>query len=136
MYALARASAQRGVEMQEILPHSDVSDGIGLSGRAKNAVRRERSESPSVGADLKYYLPTDIGRATADAPEPKRALTVNEAVRLYSISRSSLYKLVGAGVIPDVVVSGRRLIPRDAMEALISGGSRDVQRTQDEGSKC
>jgi excisionase family DNA binding protein len=56
--------------------------------------------------------------------EPKRALTVEEAAYQYSISRSSLYKLINDGVIPDVTIPGtrKRVIPRDAMEALISGG--------------
>jgi excisionase family DNA binding protein len=62
-----------------------------------------------------------IGSVQSGIPEPKRALTVNEAVRVYSISRSSLYKLIDAGKLPDVVVGGRRLIPCDSLEALIAG---------------
>jgi excisionase family DNA binding protein len=62
-----------------------------------------------------------IGSVQSGISEPKRALTVNEAEKLYSISRSSLYKLIDAGILPDVVVAGRRLIPRDSLEALIAG---------------
>jgi excisionase family DNA binding protein len=63
----------------------------------------------------------ELSRDATEPPEPKRALTVNEAVRLYSISRSGLYLLIKNREIPDVVVAGRRLIPRDAMERLIAG---------------
>ena len=56
-----------------------------------------------------------------NAVEPKRALTVTQAVELYSISRSSLYNLIKEGTLPDVVVAGRRLFPRDSLESLISG---------------
>lgn len=63
----------------------------------------------------------ELSRDATEPPEPKRALTVNEAVRLYSISRSGLYLLIKNHAIPDVVVAGRRLINRDAMERLIAG---------------
>jgi predicted DNA-binding transcriptional regulator AlpA len=53
--------------------------------------------------------------------EPARLLTIEETVRQYSISRTGLYKLISSGQLPDVVVAGRRLFPRDALEALIAG---------------
>jgi excisionase family DNA binding protein len=51
----------------------------------------------------------------------KRAYTVLEAARIYSISRSTIYNLIAEGALPDVTVNGRRLLPRDAMESLIAG---------------
>jgi hypothetical protein len=50
---------KRGFEMREILPHSDVTDGIDLNGRAPNAVARKRPDSPSFGGSLKNYRPAD-----------------------------------------------------------------------------
>ena len=38
--------------------------------------------------------------------------------------RSTLYKLMSAGTLRSVKVGGRRLIPIEALEALIAGGGR------------
>lgn len=77
------------------------------------------------GVEMSKGVPSrhvaELSRAATEPPEPKRALTVNEAARLYSISRSGIYLLIKSGQIPDVVVAGRRLINRDAMERLIAG---------------
>ena len=53
-------------------------------------------------------------------PAQIRALRVNDAVTQYGLSRSTLYKLMAAGTLRSVRVGGRRLIPRDALEALIA----------------
>jgi excisionase family DNA binding protein len=58
--------------------------------------------------------------SSAKEPPRTRALRVNDASAEYSISRSTLYKLMSAGTLRSVRVGGRRLIPRDALEALIS----------------
>ena len=55
-------------------------------------------------------------------PDEKRAYRINEAAAAYRLSRSTLYKLISDGKLHSVKVAGRRLIPRDAMEALIRGG--------------
>jgi hypothetical protein len=73
------------------------------------------------GGRRKREATEPIGSIQSGIPEPKRALTVNDTVKLYSISRSSLYNLIDAGKLPDIVVAGRRLIPRDSLEALIAG---------------
>jgi len=54
-------------------------------------------------------------------PEEKRAYRVNEAVAAYRLSRSTLYKLISDGTLRTVKIAGRRLIPRDAIEALFEG---------------
>jgi excisionase family DNA binding protein len=48
-----------------------------------------------------------------------RALRVNDFCRRYGIGRSGVYKLLKDGKLPSVVIAGRRLIPRDAAEALL-----------------
>jgi excisionase family DNA binding protein len=53
-----------------------------------------------------------------------RAYRVNDFCRLYGIGRSGLYKLLKEGKLPSVVIAGRRLIPRDAAEALLLGGKK------------
>jgi excisionase family DNA binding protein len=57
-------------------------------------------------------------------PPEKRAYRINEAVAAYRLSRSTLYKLMSAGTLRTVKVAGRRLIPRDALEALIAEGAK------------
>jgi excisionase family DNA binding protein len=57
-------------------------------------------------------------------PVPEnRAFHVKEAAAVYRLSRSTLYKLMAAGTLRSVKLGGRRLIPRDAIEALIGGGA-------------
>jgi excisionase family DNA binding protein len=50
----------------------------------------------------------------------RRALRVNEFCNLYALSRATTYKLIKSGQLRTVVVGGRRLVPVDAAEALIS----------------
>jgi excisionase family DNA binding protein len=51
----------------------------------------------------------------------KRALAVKEAVETYGLSRSMLYRLMARGTLHSVRVGGRRLLPVDALEALLKG---------------
>ena len=61
---------------------------------------------------------------TLAKPNDKRALRVNEAVADYGISRSTIYKIMATGTLRSVKIGGRRLIPRDALEALLNGGTK------------
>jgi excisionase family DNA binding protein len=54
----------------------------------------------------------------------RRALRVNDAAFAYGIGRSTIYKLMSEGKLATVKIGGRRLIPRDALEALISEGNQ------------
>jgi excisionase family DNA binding protein len=54
----------------------------------------------------------------------KRALRVNEAAALYGLSRSTIYVLMASGSLRSVKIRGRRLIPRDALEALLVKGDQ------------
>jgi excisionase family DNA binding protein len=65
-----------------------------------------------------------LPKSIASEVEAKRALRVNEASALYGISRSLIYKIMAEGTLRTVKIGGRRLIPRDALEALISEGSK------------
>jgi excisionase family DNA binding protein len=59
----------------------------------------------------------------------KRALHVKEAATLYGISRSTIYLLMSEGKLRTVKIAGRRLVPRDAIEALIAEGNRPGKAT-------
>jgi excisionase family DNA binding protein len=54
----------------------------------------------------------------------RRAYQVKEAVDTYRISKSTIYKLMATGTLRTVKVGGRRLIPVDALEALLTGVAR------------
>jgi excisionase family DNA binding protein len=54
----------------------------------------------------------------------RRVYLVDEAAAAYRLSRSTLYKLMAAGTLRSVKVGGRRLIPVEALEALIAEGAR------------
>jgi excisionase family DNA binding protein len=54
----------------------------------------------------------------------RRAVSVREATASYSIGRSSLYKLIASGELRSVKILNRRLVPIDALEALIAGGAK------------
>lgn len=51
----------------------------------------------------------------------RRAYRIKEAAAAYRLSRTTLYKLIANGVLRSVKVGGRRLIPLDALEALLGG---------------
>ena len=65
--------------------------------------------------------------ATTVAPAPTvrepLAYSIPQALELVPIGRSSLYELIGSGQLRTVKLNGRRLIPRDALEALVGGDS-------------
>jgi excisionase family DNA binding protein len=54
----------------------------------------------------------------------KRAYRINEVVAAYRISRSTIYKLISAGTLRTIKIGGRRLVPRDALEALLNGDAQ------------
>ena len=53
--------------------------------------------------------------------EHKITLRLDEAEAASGLSRSTLYELIKSGRLRAVKVAGRRLIPRDALEALLLG---------------
>jgi excisionase family DNA binding protein len=57
-------------------------------------------------------------------PEEKRAFRINEAVAAYGLSRTTLYKLIAEQKLPAAKIGGRRLIPRDALEALLNDSTQ------------
>ena len=54
----------------------------------------------------------------------RRAYQVNEATAAYGLSRSTIYKLISVGALRTVKIGGRRLIPVEAIEALIAESAR------------
>jgi excisionase family DNA binding protein len=51
------------------------------------------------------------------------AYRINDAAAVTGLSRSKLYELIAEGRLRSIKVAGRRLIPRDALEALLSEGA-------------
>lgn len=54
-------------------------------------------------------------------PIPPRAYSVKDFCKAFGLSRSTVYNLMADGRLRTVKVAGRRLIPADAGEALLSG---------------
>jgi excisionase family DNA binding protein len=50
----------------------------------------------------------------------KRALSVREFNHRYGFGKTTTYAMIAAGTLPSVLIGGRRLIPVDAAEALLS----------------
>jgi excisionase family DNA binding protein len=63
-------------------------------------------------------------RTQSPLTNDRRALHINDAAILYGISRSTIYKLMARGTLQTVKIAGRRLIPRDSLEALITVSAR------------
>jgi excisionase family DNA binding protein len=54
----------------------------------------------------------------------RRALRAKEAAKTYSVSRTLIYQWMKDGRLASVKLGGARLIPVDALEALLSGGAK------------
>ena len=63
-------------------------------------------------------------KISSDERRVRRAYQISEAVDTYRLSRSTLYKLMSTGTLRSVKVGGRRLIPVEALEALIAGAAK------------
>jgi excisionase family DNA binding protein len=116
-----RLNAQAAYDLAKIFANLAMALGLEEAGKplstrptrkARSVRRKSRDEDES--AAVPAYT-----RAGA-----KRALTIDESARAFSLSRSSLYELIKSGQLPDVKVAGRRLLPIDALEALIKGKTR------------
>ena len=57
-------------------------------------------------------------------PEDRRAYRVQDFCQSHGLSRSTVYKMMAAGKLRTVLVGGRRLIPKDAADALLTGGAK------------
>jgi excisionase family DNA binding protein len=68
-----------------------------------------------------------------EALDERRAFRVNDFCALYSISRSSAYKLMAEGKLRTVRVGGRRLIPKESAEALLSSTAVGDARAKPSG---
>ena len=66
----------------------------------------------------------DVPEAPSASSEPdwrEGAMSINEAAAFLSLSRRTVYDLLGSGQLPSTKVRGRRLIPRAALINLLRG---------------
>ena len=59
----------------------------------------------------------------------KPALSVNECAALLGVSRGSIYKLLNRGELKSVVIAGRRMFARSAIDSLIANASADQRKS-------
>jgi excisionase family DNA binding protein len=119
----------------EFGPSRDVEEpdtGFGFTGKTgQTTTTRELSASSSASATGRMLSSKDPRPSSQKARAPparagpgrvseRRALRVNEFCKLYGLSRATAYKLMKTGQLRTVFVGGRRLVPVDAAEALIS----------------
>jgi excisionase family DNA binding protein len=52
----------------------------------------------------------------------RRALSICEAAQTCGLSRATLYRLIADGKLSTLKIGARRLVPVQALEALLSGG--------------
>lgn len=52
----------------------------------------------------------------------RRAYRIKDFCAAYGVSRTTVYKLIAEGTLKTVRIGGRRLVPVDAAEALLSTG--------------
>jgi excisionase family DNA binding protein len=60
----------------------------------------------------------------SEAEIKRRALRPKHAARVYGVSRTLIYEWMKSGRLASVKLGGARLIPVDALEALLSGTSK------------
>ena len=65
----------------------------------------------------------------------KLTYTVREVTELLGISRSSAYECVRRGEIPALAFGRRVVVPRSALEALLSTPSAAAERTDGESTR-
>jgi excisionase family DNA binding protein len=53
----------------------------------------------------------------------RRAFSIRETERAVNLSRATIYRLIAAGKLTTVKVGARRLVPVEAIDALLSGGA-------------
>lgn len=54
----------------------------------------------------------------------KLAYTINEAAKSVGLSRSTIYKLIGAGQLTTIKVGNRTLIPTESLRALVDNAPK------------
>jgi excisionase family DNA binding protein len=62
-----------------------------------------------------------VDRSVQGPGTARLLLTVPEAAEALAISRSKLYELLAAGVVPSIRIDGSRRIPLAALETYIAG---------------
>jgi excisionase family DNA binding protein len=62
----------------------------------------------------------NVSQGKINQPHSPLALRINDAAAVVGVSRSTLYKLIGAKKLPTLKVAGRRLILVSALQALLA----------------
>jgi excisionase family DNA binding protein len=74
----------------------------------------EISNNPDASSSLR-------SQSQSERAPTRLAYSVAEAAALTSISRSKLYELMKSGVLGSIKISGRRLLTREHLAALLNG---------------
>lgn len=61
--------------------------------------------------------------STNNEPLSRRALSVDETARVMGLCRASVYRAIAAGKLKTIKLGARRLIPSEAIDALLRDGA-------------
>jgi excisionase family DNA binding protein len=84
---------------------------------SSDVVEEGEIDATEVSVRRETAICRNVGRVSTN--DNKRALSINEAVFRYGIGRTNLYRLIKSGALKSVKLGRRRLIPVDALEALL-----------------
>jgi excisionase family DNA binding protein len=85
------------------------------------AARRAKTDKAVLAATRPLETPAPVPPARSEQA-PRLAYTMKEAARLLSLSRTTLYRLIGEGAVPTVQVGGRRLVRAADLAVLLTNG--------------
>jgi len=112
--ALRPISNTGDIPVPDVLPQTDSADIV--TGR----VRRPPRVAPTK-SDVASTVPQAL---RSEGPERRKAYRINEAARLLSISRSTMYKMESAGSLKMIHVGGRTLVTDVEIERLLSADNQ------------
>lgn len=61
-----------------------------------------------------------LAARVSDAPPPRRLYSVKDAAELLSVDKNTVYQLAYSGRLATVKLGRRRLVPSEALDALIA----------------
>jgi excisionase family DNA binding protein len=84
------------------------------------------------GSGSPTKLPVDVAPPTKllDRADDRLAYRIDDFCRAIGLGRTKVYAMIADGTLRTVVIGGRRLVPREAAEALLKQGAASVETSK------